>query len=179
MKVCIVGKGRGWQDAPNEKDVPVWGITQLILKRDCSLVIDMNVYDDGRWGEKEKVEAMQAKELCKINNIPYVDLSTYPYETISDCFKTDYFSNTVDFALAMALYSGFDEIDLYGITMEEGSEYSYQKPGCDFWCGVAKGMGVNIRVFGQYSTLMRTRDRKVYGFDIKQQTKEERGVVFV
>ena len=179
MKVYILGKGRGWEDAPYEKDTDVWGVTQMILKRDCTLAIDMNVYDDGRWGEKEKQEAKLAKEVCLINKIPYIDLETYPYEIIRDCFKTDYFSNTVDYAIAMALYSGYDEIDLYGITMEEGSEYSYQKPGCDFWCGVAKGMGVNIRVFGQYATLMRTRDKKVYGYDIPQQTYEEKGVLFV
>jgi hypothetical protein len=101
MKVIIVGKGRGMEDVPYEKDVPIWGITQTILKRDCTLVIDMNVYDDGRWGERERIEAMQARELCKINNIPYIDLTSYPYETISDSFKTDYFSNTVDYAMVL------------------------------------------------------------------------------
>jgi len=178
MKVYIVGKGRGWDKTPYD-NIPVWGITQLILKRPADLVIDMNVYEDGRWGEKEKGEARLSRELCKANDIPYIDLDNYPYELIKERFKTDYFSNTVDYAIALALYRDYREIDLYGVTMEDAGEYQYQKPGVDFWCGMAKGMGVIIRAFGEHSRIMRTRDNKVYGYDFPQQTKEEKGVLFV
>ena len=179
MKVIIVGKGRGWEYAPSGKEIHVWGITQVILSTPVDLLIDMNVYEDGRWGEQEKQEAKSSREICEINKIPYIDLSNYPLSEISNYFNTDYFSNTVDYAIALALYKGYEEIDLYGVNMEEGTEYRYQKPSVEFWIGIAKGMGVKIRAFGEHSSIMRTRDKKLYGYDIPQKFKQEKGVVFV
>ena len=178
MKVTIVGKGKGWLDAPFDQS-PLWGITQLILHRPCDLVIDMNVYDDGRWGDEELREAIAAKQLASMNRIEYISLDNYPLTQIINKFDTDYFSSTVDYAIALALFRGFDEIDLYGVNMENGTEYQYQKAGVDFWLGVAKGSGADVRVFGEHSTALRTRDSKLYGYDIPQQIKILEGEVFV
>jgi hypothetical protein len=179
VKVVIIGKGRGLEYAPSGKNIDVWGITQVILSTPVDLVIDMNIYDDGRWGEQEKDEARKSKEICDINKIPYIDLTNYPLKEITDYFNTDYFSSTVDFAIAYALYSGYKEIDLYGVNMEDDTEYQYQKASVEFWIGIAKGMGVRIKVFGDSSSILRTRDKKVYGYDIPQKFKQEKGVVFV
>jgi len=165
MKVTIIGKGRTWNQAPQEGEC--WGITQLVLRRPVDLVIDMNVYHDGRWGEPERVSAEMAKKKCADENIPYIDLSNYPLKAVMEKFDTDYFSSTVDYAIALALYKGYDEIDMYGVTMDGGSDYYKIKCGADFWCGYAKGLGV--KVFIQKPTaVMRTPDGKVYGYDIEQ-----------
>ncbi len=166
MKVTIIGKGRGWEDAPLEGRT--WGITQLILQRPVCLVIDMNNYSDGRWGEKEAVEALVARGICKRRGIPYICLENYPLKVIKEFFETDYFSNTIDYAIALAIYQKFSEIALYGVNMEVDTEYSYQKPGVDFWCGVAKGRGIQVKVFGQHSTIMKTKDGLLYGYDYPQ-----------
>jgi hypothetical protein len=66
----IIGKGKTWVDAPlNEY---TWGITQLLLRRPVDLVIDMNVYSDGRWGELERKEAELVKERCEKESIPFI-----------------------------------------------------------------------------------------------------------
>jgi len=162
--INIIGKGKTWVDAPHDGES--WGITQLILRRPVSLVIDMNVYDDGRWGEQERLNAMAARAISKAGNIPYICLENYPLREIVECFKTDYFSSTVDYAIALALYRGYEEIDLYGVTLS-AVDYSTLKCGCDFWCGYAKGLGVKITVHGE-STVMKTIDGLVYGYDIPQ-----------
>jgi hypothetical protein len=161
----IVGKGRGWQDAPYEGNV--WGITQLILRRNVTLVIDMNVYKDDRWGIKESEEAELARRIADTNGIPYVDLETYPISTIIRDFGTTFFNSTVDYALALAIHKGYKDIHLYGVNMELGTEYEYQFPGVTFWCGVAQGRGVKVTVHG-VSRVMKTSDGLMYGYGTKQ-----------
>jgi hypothetical protein len=162
--VNIIGKGWTWADAPTEGES--WGLTQLLLRRPVSLVIDMNVYEDGRWGEQEKKEARIVSQRCKESGIPYVWLENYPIKEVMARFDTDYFSSTLDYAIALALYRGYDEINLYGITMTI-ADYSSLKCGCDFWCGYAKGLGVKVKVHGE-TTVMRTTDGKLYGYDKPQ-----------
>lgn len=165
MKVNIIGKGRTWVDAPMSEYS--WGITQIFLKRPVDLVIDMNVYDDLRWGQNEKDEADQVRKKCEEDGITYVGLENYPIDEIIKKFDTDYFSSTVDYAIALALSHGYDDIHLYGVTMDGSSDYYKIKCGCDFWCGMAKGMGRKVTVHG-ITTVMRTKDGLIYGYDKKQ-----------
>lgn len=165
MKVIIIGKGQGWDKAPLEGET--WGMTQLILKRPVKRVIDMNDYT--LWGEDEAIEANWAREKAKELKIPYVDLGNYPLKSIIEYFGTDYFSNSVDYALALAINEGFKEIDLYGVNMATQDEYAYQKPGVEYWIGRAQGSGVKVRVFGNQSRIMRTHDDKLYGYGTKQE----------
>jgi len=165
-RVSIIGKGSGWQLAPFTGTS--WGITQLCLRRRVQMVIDMNVYSDGRWGEDEAIQAGLARDLCKEFGIPYVDLECYPLKLVIERFGVDYFSNTVDYAIALALFYEYDAIDLYGVNMATASEWAYQKSGVDFWCGVAVGSGCKVRVFGEQSTIMKTSDGLLYGYDYPQ-----------
>lgn len=164
MKVCIIGKGKGWEDAPY--DELTWGITQLNLRRKVDRVIDMNDYS--LWGELEEKEAKESRRIASLNGIEYIDLETYPLKEVIDRFQTDYFSNTVDYAIALALFEGFNDIHLYGVNMISGGEYAYQKPGVDFWCGYAKGLGAKITVHGQISSIMKTKDGLLYGYGFPQ-----------
>jgi len=160
----IIGKGQGWADAP--KDGESWGITQLILRRPVSRVVDMNDYT--LWGEREAKDAELARQEALRLGVEYVDLHSYPLQSVIERFKTDYFTSTVDYAIALALYEGHKEIDLYGVNMARPGEYAYQKPGADFWCGMAIGMGVKLTVHGKWSSLMLTRDNLLYGYGTKQ-----------
>ena len=164
MKITIIGKGNGWELAPLEGET--LGITQLILRRLVSRVIDMNDYS--LWGEVEEKEAEEAKKKAGDLNIPYIDRDNYPLSKVIHKFETDYFSNTVDYAIALVIYEGYTEIDLYGVNMSAPGEYAYQKPGVDFWCGMAMGKGIKVNVFGKESRIMKTRDNKLYGYGIPQ-----------
>jgi hypothetical protein len=167
-KITIVGKGTGWEDAPLTGET--WGITQLILRRNVSRVIDMNDYS--LWGDKEAREAEESRRRAAELKVPYVDLSNYPLAEVIADFNTDYFSNTVDYTLALAIHEGFMEIDLYGVNMSNPGEYAYQKPGVEFWIGMAMGRGVNVRTFGDHSTILKTRDGKLYGYGTPQKGRQ-------
>lgn len=159
--MVIIGKARGWEDAPEEGEC--WGITQLILRRNVTRVIDMNDYS--LWGKKEAEEAARARQRAMDLDVPYIDLESYPLQEVIKFFGTDYFNSTVDYAIALAVYEDFKKIDLYGMNMTAGSEYLHQKPGIEFWVGIAKGKGIEVNICGN---LLMTIDNKLYGYGTPQ-----------
>jgi hypothetical protein len=163
LKVTILGKGEGWADAP--EDGIRWGICQT-LRANVSRIIDMNDYS--LWGDLEAYANNLSRKRAAKNSVPYVDLTNYPLDHIVKFFGTDYFSNTVDYALALAIYEGFTEIDLYGVNMSYGGEYFWEKPGVEFWVGMALGRGIKVTVHGEKSTIMKTRDGLLYGYGTPQ-----------
>jgi hypothetical protein len=164
MNVSIVGKGRGFENAPYEGNV--WGITQVNLFIPVSMVIDMNDYS--LWGLKEAEDAKASKRIAEANGIPYIDRSNYPLENVINYFGVDYFSNTVDYALALAIFQKYEYIDLYGINMELDTEYAYQKAGVEFWIGQAMGRGIKVVPHGEHTTILKTRDGLLYGYGTPQ-----------
>lgn len=55
-----------------------------------------------------------------------------------------WFSSSVAYAIALALFQGYEEIMLVGVDMNSNTEYGYQLPNFQFWVGVALGMGIGI-----------------------------------
>jgi hypothetical protein len=164
LKVILVAKGMGWKDAPLEGEI--WGICQWIKGRPANRIIDMNDYS--LWGDFEAQMDKLSRRKAKDKGIPYYDLSNYPLDKIIEFFGVDYFSSTVDFAIALAIYEGFTEIDMYGVNMQNETEYAYQKAGADFWVGQALGRGIKVQIFGKFTSLLKTRDGLIYGYGTKQ-----------
>ena len=76
-----------------------------------------------------------------------------------------YITNTISYEIALAIYLGFKEIQVWGVDMAVGTEYEHQRPSCEFWLGVARGMGINVVIPAQADLL---KTRFVYGFEEKQ-----------
>jgi len=104
------------------------------------------------------------------------NIVAYPYKEIVDTFRTDYFSNTIDYMLAYAIWEGYTHIDLYGINMAIGSEMEWEKPGCDFWTGMALGRGIRVNIKSHVSTLMKPGRGVIYGYETKPSFAEESNV---
>lgn len=164
MKVTIIGRGIGWREAP--KDGNTLGITHLNLNHPVKRVIDMNDYT--LWGDCEARLAVKSRAKATREGVPYIDRDNYPLNQIIDFFGIDYFSNTVDYAIALSIYEKYDEIDIHGVTMEQGGEYAYQKPGVEFWIGQALGRGIKTKIFGDRSSILKTQDGLLYGYGIPQ-----------
>jgi len=73
----------------------------------------------------------------------------------------EFFTSSVAWMFALAIYEGFDRIELYGCEMQYGTEYFYQQPGGTFWIGLALGRGIDV-VLHEKSTLCRA---KLYGYE--------------
>ena len=62
--------------------------------------------------------------------------------------RTDnkYFSSTFCYAMALAIYKGYTDIEVHGVEMETDTEYTYQRDGVTFWIGLAVGRGIRLNV---------------------------------
>ena len=169
-RITIIGTAYGKEDAPHDGVGEVWGITTLVPEKrtEVDRVIDMNQYDDLRWGEFERDANLNTIAWCDENNVPYIGLRNYPIDKVVGIFGTDFFNSTIDYALALAITQKPKEIHIYGVLMSHTSEYEYQKFGVDFWCGVAIGRGIKIVIPDIRSAIMKTCDGLMYGYDKKQ-----------
>lgn len=86
----------------------------------------------------------------------------YPYNEIMTYFKTDYFSNSLSWMIAYAIWDGYDIIRLSGCDMLEGGEYQLEKGGMEYWIGRAIGMGREV-IIDQPSSLLTTINHAPYG----------------
>lgn len=80
----------------------------------------------------------------------------------------DYFTNSISWMIALALYEGCGEIGLYGIDMAQHavgvkSEYAHQRPSCELFIGIALGMGVKVTIPAT-SDMLKTAH--LYAFDV-------------
>jgi len=70
----------------------------------------------------------------------------FPLEEMKEYFKGAewYFTTTISYAIAYAIYAGYKRIEIYGVEMETNTEYGHQRPCVAYWCGVAYGKGIEV-----------------------------------
>ena len=68
----------------------------------------------------------------------------YPREEIFNIVGLDYFTSSVAYMIALAIYQKYDEIHLYGIDMPSQTEYFNERPCVEFWLGVAMANDINV-----------------------------------
>lgn len=187
-KVAIVGYTPTREQAPFEnKDWEIWGMNDLYKliprytrwfefhgKHRTDFV---HKTKPGRspWAEVEKTLSQMTCPVYLQEQVPGIPCSVkYPLDEILAEFgqyfvdpdHAKYFTNTVSYMLALAIYEKFDEIHVYGVDMATASEYGAQKPSCEFWLGVALGRGIKIHIPAE-SDLLKTRF--MYGYERKKQ----------
>ena len=69
---------------------------------------------------------------------------------------------------AWAIREGFKELSLLGLNMTVYKEYIEQKPGMEFWLGIALGKGIKINLQHDQCSLLKTRDSNIYGYFMRQ-----------
>ena len=181
MKVIILGKGAGWEDAPltyKDENIQCWGLNNHIMSRPLDIVFEP--HDVEWWLEHceevspyHKMEHRYRQHIDRVNElrIPYLTIKKYafiptsleyPVEKICDHFGIDYFSGGIDYMLAYAIWLGIDEIEIFGVHTVYDDEYEYQKPSLEFWIGVAIGRGIKVKVHGSHSLLRTMYKNKIY-----------------
>jgi len=85
----------------------------------------------------------------------------FPKEAVVEKFGT-YFTNTVSWMIAFAIYEGFEEIHVYGVDMACDDEYAHQRPSCEYFLGWAAGAGIKIYLPPESDLL---KSCSLYGFE--------------
>lgn len=100
--------------------------------------------------------------IYMIKHYPEIPMSVeYPLQKILKEFGR-YFNNSFCWMIALAIQEGFKRIHLYGCDMAEQREYERERPGVEYYVGLARGKGINVFIPAE-SDLMKCH--VLYGFE--------------
>ncbi len=181
-KVAIVGFAGTRGMAPYDDETwEIWAVNNLYnaIPR-TTRIFELHRRDDlehreshGQPGESH-IESLKKCPLPIYMQQRHEDIPTsvaYPIDAMIENFgiprmasklKDAYFTNSISFMIALAISEGFNVIHLYGVDMAVGTEYAEQRPSCEYYVGIAKGMGIDIRIPTE-SDLLKTRF--IYGYE--------------
>lgn len=114
-----------------------------------------------------------------------IDQNNYPLDLIIAKFNSRFFTNSISYMIAYALYNDFTKISIYGVDMDSESEYEFERPSVTFWIGFAKGLSVEVSIasdvdspiflygFEDYSVLIKKlKDRMNYSMEMAKAHQE-------
>ena len=96
-----------------------------------------------------------------LEDISYTLLHDFYQGRGTDIKHRQYFTSSIAYALALAIYKGYETILVYGIEMSSNTEYIYQRDCVAFWVGIALGRGIEVKFHGGDAIF----DRPLYGYD--------------
>lgn len=183
-RIYIIGGANGKELAPY--DAERWGVNATCIGIECDMSFHMHdLNHQERYfmtGTNKQKGADFAPFLAyvKFKNHPvlsiheYPDLPSikaYPYKEVCDFFGTNYFSDSVCYMIAYALYKGYEEIHTYGVNLILANEYTEERPGLEFWLGMAHARGVRMgkefKIIGDLNTLFQLPGRVNYAYEEK------------
>lgn len=89
----------------------------------------------------------------------------YPLDDVLEAFPR-YFTNTISYLLALAILMEFEKISMFGVDMAQDTvlhaEYAEQRPSCEYFLGVAQGLGIEVELPPGSDLL---KSFTLYGFD--------------
>lgn len=168
-KVAIVGFAEtSRMEAPfNDPTYEIWGLNELYLAipradRWFEIHAENNIKNSFRdprhwkWLEGCEIPVYMTRmykeiKACKV----------YPIDLMIKEFGPIYSSSIAEM-LALAIYEGFDQIEMYGVDMALVKEYGSQKSGVEYLLGIAVGLGIKTYI-PMTSDLMKVGFQ--YGYD--------------
>lgn len=70
----------------------------------------------------------------------------YPLDAIQQMTPYRYLRSSPAMALALGIYLGYPEIQLFGSELTSNTEYAYQATNYAFWIGFAHGRGIDLKL---------------------------------
>jgi len=171
-KVCIVGCSDSCKQTPFTltDEFEFWGVNNLYWTIPGKPALD-GAHQFNRWFEIHQIEqntsgvwerrgSTMFRNLAVdhyLDQLGILDIPVYmreinpkipkselmPYDALVEKFGR-YFTNTISWEIAMAIAMGFKEIRIYGVDMAVDTEYGHQRPSCEYFLGVAAGLGIKI-----------------------------------
>lgn len=173
-KIAIVGKATSsMMLAPyDDESWEIWGLS------DCWRYVprltrsfEIHDYETGkhRW-KKEYTDWLAKNQKMVWIHAPHEDLpdaNIFPFAKLLEEFHP-YFTNSVSWMLALAMLEGCSEIGLFGVDMAQSDpatgrngEYEHQRPSCEYFIGLAQGMGIKVNIPPQ-SDLLKAQQLYAY-----------------
>lgn len=90
------------------------------------------------------------------------DSVEYPLDAILGMIPYRYLRSSPAMGLALGIYLGYPEIQLYGSELTSNTEYTYQATNYAFWIGFAHGKGVDLKLNCWQDEFY---EQGIYGYD--------------
>lgn len=153
-EVTILAKGKTRTQCPFVGDI--WGVSNVWekFKDDPKFRVDKIFYFDNDPVTRD-TWVPWVRENLKVPIVSWQAFADEPYpdEEITaqswakmPCRNVPFYSNSLCYMIAYAIYLGYDKISLYGCDMVWGSEYVLEKGGMEHWIGIAQGRGIEVFV---------------------------------
>ena len=164
--VAIVGAA--WTSGPwapfGEKGVEIWcanelhgypwvevqGTTRWFQLHPKKSFIKKHDFNHWEWLQEKHLFPIYMQQV--FDDVP--SSTKYPLreiqnELIGDFYRGEekmekLFSSTMCYQVALALYGGFERIEIFGVELVMDGEYAYQREAMAFWMGKADGMGIEV-----------------------------------
>ncbi len=163
LKIAIVGTAIGYENAPfADESWEVWGLSRIYL----------NVPRWTRWFELHKPEDLcktwepgnlAAEAAARTAYTGWLEgahtkgrvysregaidnTEVFPFAELVEEFPRGYFTNTIAWLTAYAIHIGATEIGIWGVDMALSTEYTAQRPSCEYLLGIAEGRGIKVTV---------------------------------
>lgn len=163
-QVCILGTAETMADAPFDNDEwDIWSVASVLgnpgLKRIDKL---LELHDKDSWGPRIAEINAAGVPVWMRKHYDEIPLSVeFPKDAILDKFRK-YFTNSISYLIALAIMEGYTDIGLFGVHMATATEYSSQRPSCEYFIGYAEARGINIWIPDGADILKAAR---LYGYE--------------
>lgn len=129
MDIIICGSGPSLINANfNDRSVVYWAVGSLY--KDLQDKIDLYF-------------CMHSDEHIN-GDVECIDQVHYPLQELIEKYKSSYFTNSISYMIAYAIYSKVDSIKLVGVDLDSKDEYTFERPSISYWCGRAEGEGISV-----------------------------------
>jgi hypothetical protein len=178
-KVAIVGFAPSWKEAPfdDSENTEIWCLNEMY-----KVATEVKNFRADRWFEihdplsksKATKEHHSFLTTCSIplymqkHYEEFPSSIKFPKDEIIDFFNdkgckgSKYFTNSISWFIALAIMEGFKTVSIYGVDLATDSEYGWQRPSCEYWIGLAEGLGVEV-IIPQSSDLLKCT--QLYAFE--------------
>ena len=132
--------------------VEIWGINELYLRApriDRLFELHEYKYLTKKQRNPHHLEWLRQATVPIYTFKRYRDIPTsipFPFAQLTSRFDSKYFTNSISWLIAFAIVEGFKRIELWGVDMAMVEEYGSQRPSCEYWVGMARGMGIDVFV---------------------------------
>ena len=163
--VIILAKGESRRLCPFDAD-EIWGTTNVgsLPEFQNKRIDKVFAFDPLPTGYLEEMRAVAPIVSWQ----PYADIE-YPLDDIIAKFHTCYFTNSVCYMIAYAMFCEIPLIRLYGVDASYGGIYALERSGIEYWIGRAQERGIEFQV-SQGSHLLKNLTGKMYGKEHDENT---------
>ena len=133
--VVILGTGNTLSKFESEehKGSEIWAVGSAFkILKDTEIIVD-------------KYFCLHKDETLNFDG-EIINQNNYPLEDIILKFNSRFFTNSISYIIAFALYNDFEKISIYGVDMDSGSEYDFERPSVSYWLGFARGLSVEVNI---------------------------------